>query len=524
MDSLRETYRINEENVGLRREGIGLTARDIATLRTLAPWARRHAAWFAQKNQEHAFAFAPMRAFVERVAAVTGQSLEELRAEAVERQADAFRAIFDEAASDGEFGADYFVTRLRLGQGSNALDMPLKWIIAGFVYRFDLVRAALHRSYPHRPLLRARGERALLAVFNLDLQAIVDAYYLETFVAMGLDPAQTAVACESGEDISDQGAELQALVRGTLEAVAHIVGVLRASSTAMATTSEESGRATGAIALAVGEVASGVDRQANMIERAKHSAEEVSQAVQTTAGVAHQASAAGDIARDTAAEGVQAAELATSAMRSLRDSSQSVALAIEQLAAKSEQIGEIVGAITSIAEQTNLLSLNAAIEAARAGEQGRGFAVVAEEVRGLAADSRRAAAEITSIVGAIQSQTNHTVTAAEAGARQFEDGVTVVEQTRAAFLRIGTTVGDMTDRIQQIGVAAGSRAASADSMRDAISEVAAVAEQSAASTEQVSASTQQTSASAQEVAVAARNMEATADELGSLIDRFALTT
>jgi methyl-accepting chemotaxis protein len=211
-------------------------------------------------------------------------------------------------------------------------------------------------------------------------------------------------------------------------------------------------------------------------------------------------------------------------MRSLRDSSQSVALAIEQLAAKSEQIGEIVGAITSIAEQTNLLSLNAAIEAARAGEQGRGFAVVAEEVRGLAADSRRAAAEITSIVGAIQSQTNHTVTAAEAGARQFEDGVTVVEQTRAAFLRIGTTVGDMTDRIQQIGVAAGSIAASADSMRDAISEVAAVAEQSAASTEQVSASTQQTSASAQEVAVAARNMEATADELGSLIDRFALTT
>jgi cytidylate kinase len=87
MDSLRETYRINEENVALRREGIGLTARDIATLRTLAPWARRHAAWFAQKNQEHAFAFAPMRAFVERVAAVTGQSLEELRAEAVERQA-----------------------------------------------------------------------------------------------------------------------------------------------------------------------------------------------------------------------------------------------------------------------------------------------------------------------------------------------------------------------------------------------------------------------------------------------------
>ncbi|MDT2240269.1 methyl-accepting chemotaxis protein [Paenibacillus larvae] len=38
-----------------------------------------------------------------------------------------------------------------------------------------------------------------------------------------------------------------------------------------------------------------------------------------------------------------------------------------------QQIDEIITAITAIAEQTQLLSLNASIEAARAGEAGRGL-------------------------------------------------------------------------------------------------------------------------------------------------------
>ncbi len=521
--ALARTYRITEENVALRRAGIGLTERDIAVLRKLAPWARRNAARLARENQAHAFAFPPLRAFFEHVAATTGRTLEDLRAEAERSQAEDFNAIFAEATNGTGFDAEYFVTRLALGAGRNAENLPLKWIVAGFVYHFDIVRAALRRSYPHRPLLRARAERALLAVYNLDLQAMVDAYYFEMFELIGVDLAQTTAVTDATQDITDQGGELKSLVRETLTAVARVSGVLRDSSKVMASTSGESGRATGEIAAAVGQVASGVERQVSMIERAKQSAAMVDEAVRTTTGVADEATAAGAIARDTAAEGVHAAELATDAMRSVRESSQIIAEAIEQLAEKSGQIARIVGAIGGIAEQTNLLALNAAIEAARAGEQGRGFAVVAEEVRGLAEESRRSASEITAIVQAIQGQTNETVAAAADGVKRFEDGVSVVEQTRDAFMRIGASVEDMTERIAQITAATQDIASSSNSMREAITEVATVAEHSSASTQQVLASTHQTSASAHDVATSALGMEATADELAVLMGRFALS-
>ncbi|MGP0050019.1 MAG: methyl-accepting chemotaxis protein [Solirubrobacteraceae bacterium] len=299
-------------------------------------------------------------------------------------------------------------------------------------------------------------------------------------------------------------------------------GQVTAASQEMSSTSEESGKATGEIANAVGGIAQGAERQVQMVDRARQSAEEVARAAgesaehaKATAEVAHQA-------REAAQQGVGAAEQANEAMQSVRDSSQAVSEAIQELASKSEQIGAIVATITGIAEQTNLLALNAAIEAARAGEQGRGFAVVAEEVRKLAEDSQAAAHEISGLIGAIQTDTSHAVQVVADGTQRSQDGAAVVEQTKEAFLQIGSSVDDMTARIEQIAAGAEQIAASAQRMQDSIGEVAAVAEQSSAATEEVSASTEQTSASAEQIAASAHELSGNAETLNQLVSQFTL--
>jgi methyl-accepting chemotaxis protein len=148
---------------------------------------------------------------------------------------------------------------------------------------------------------------------------------------------------------------------------------------------------------------------------------------------------------------------------------------------------------------------------------------VAEEVRKLAEESQDAAGQIAGLIGEIQTETQKVVGVVAAGAKRTEDGVHTVQQTRAAFERIGTAVEAMTERITEIASAAQQISAETSQMESSIGEVAAVAQQSSASAEQVSASTQQTSASTQQIAASAQELARTAEQLQELVGRFTLT-
>jgi len=302
--------------------------------------------------------------------------------------------------------------------------------------------------------------------------------------------------------------------------VSRSAGTVSAGSQQVASSSEEAGRAVAEIASAVTDVASGAERQVRMVESTRGAVLEANSAAAASAAAAVATATAAEEAREVAREGVAAAASATDAIQSVAAASASVGEAIEDLSARSEQIGGIVTTITGLAEQTNLLALNAAIEAARAGEQGRGFAVVAEEVRKLAEESQRAAAEIETLIGEMQEQTRQVVGVVADGAARTDEGVATVERTREAFLLIDQAVEGVGAQIASIAASVEQISAGSSRAEGDVAEVAAVAEESSASAEQVSASTQQTSASTQEIAASAAHLARTADELDALVRRF----
>lgn len=239
--------------------------------------------------------------------------------------------------------------------------------------------------------------------------------------------------------------------------------------------------------------AAGVEVNTAAAELSASSDELAATTTQQSAAVTQATATTEELARSSAAiaDTVDAVARQTAETRdNLEQAEADIALSSERtlaLAGRVNDIDTLLVLINDIADQTNLLALNAAIEAARAGEHGLGFAVVADEVRRLAERSKTSAGDIASIVSAVQEETNATVMAMEKGAKQLQQGLTLLEEVTDANGQVRLTT-------QQ--------------QRSATAQVVETMEQLADASRQVSATAQQIAAAAGNLADLAGNLEA----------------
>ena len=121
-------------------------------------------------------------------------------------QAAHLQAIFAEAAKPNGFGVAYFEGLLGVGVLHSKINLPLKWFLGTYPVLLDLVHDAMLADTPEPARVAKRSlagssesvdlavlhaaERALNRVFNYDSQAIVEAFYYDTFASMGVQPAR----------------------------------------------------------------------------------------------------------------------------------------------------------------------------------------------------------------------------------------------------------------------------------------------------------------------------------------------
>lgn len=157
---------------------------------------------------------------------------------------------------------------------------------------------------------------------------------------------------------------------------------------------------------------------------------------------------------------------------------QETGVAVGETVDAMKHIAEKISVIEQIARNTNLLALNAAIEAARAGDAGKGFAVVAAEVRKLAENSGKAAAEINAL-----SKTS--VAKAEDAGKKLEAIVPDIEKT--------------AELIQEITAASNEQNSGAEQINQAIQQFDQIVQQNASASEEMAASSEELSAQAEQL-------------------------
>ncbi|MDR2837666.1 MAG: methyl-accepting chemotaxis protein [Azonexus sp.] len=248
------------------------------------------------------------------------------------------------------------------------------------------------------------------------------------------------------------------------------------------------------------ELLDAAERQSSEIQEAGQSVLDMAQSMSEVSGNAMQSAQVARQSLQAAEKGTQAVQDSIKGMNEIRNQIQETSKRIKRLGESSQEIGEIVELISDITEQTNVLALNAAIQAASAGDAGRGFTVVAEEVQRLAERSAEATKQIAAIVKTIQTDTQDAVSAMEQSTQDVVEGAKLSDAAGQALAEIGDVSRNLASLIEGIS-------SSTQSQSDSATDVARLMQDILHVTEQTTAGTQRTAQAVDELTALASELK-----------------
>ena len=406
--------------------------------------------------------------------------------DAVRRNAEAFIALRKAYASEGLLPIRDAVRAGRADDARRIYQDTLSPVAAKVSDALAaLVRAEINEGHQEFARSEADAHRLTMIVAGMAAAALGLGALLAWLItrsitrplAQAVDIAEAVARgdltqCVQIRSKDETGRLLQAL-QAMVTSLVQVVGAVRSSSDSIATGSSQ-------IATGNSDLSQRTEEQASNLQQTAASMEQLSGTVKANAETAQQAAQLATRSSQVAEHGGAVVSQVVSTM--------------EDIAASSKRIANIIGVIDGIAFQTNILALNAAVEAARAGEQGRGFAVVASEVRNLAQRSAEAAKEIKTLIGA-------SVDRVEAGSRLVVDA--------------GSTMQDILAQARQVADLFGTISSATHEQTTGISQVS----DAVAQLDQV---TQQNAALVEESAAAAESLRQQATRLVEVVQVFRL--
>ncbi len=346
---------------------------------------------------------------------------------------------------------------------------PWGWVVGSGIY-VDDVDAEFRRQILRVGVIAVAILGVLLFMAMLIGRSILRQLGGEPAYASGITTEIAEGDLTKQVDSNGDAGSLLTALKGMQERLAAIFRDIHAAAANLSKTSEE-------VALAAKESSQASQSQAEATSSMAASIEQMTVSINEVSELSRFTEETSARVANLSETGKQQVVAAEQQMSRVAETVHNASVKVQALVRRSEEIGSIANVIKEIADQTNLLALNAAIEAARAGEQGRGFAVVADEVRKLAERTANATTEISTVIGAVQSETQHAVGEMGEAIPLVEEGARLSKSASSTLETIHHESNESLNRVREVASATREQAVVANDIARNVESIAQMAEE-----------------------------------------------